>query len=331
MFILSLYSITCTLSLIVYLSKKHHNSILVTALFFVYILDHVVITMTELIPSFAHAYENIFLTVPSVKTLVYAFSFVFMIMLLKADFPKIQHQKLIVPYCIVVILLLLIPILPNSAWKSWFYFFPAQVFLFFYSLTGLSALKNVTEENTLWDYPYLKKLFTIMMLFSIIITLEDTFVIFRVDTYASSTHIFNRNISEDILRILLAIVSIRTTIAYLLLKTKPEEEESTEDAPDSLLVEEEAIPTEELLQSEESTEDAVQDKFKDFCQEYQLTIRESEIFALMIKNMSNQEICDSLLVSLGTVKTHTHNIFSKVEVSRRREAILLYTEYKSQK
>lgn len=48
----------------------------------------------------------------------------------------------------------------------------------------------------------------------------------------------------------------------------------------------------------------------------------------MLKNMTNQEICDNLFVSLGTVKTHTHNIFSKLGVSRRKEALSLYTEYK---
>lgn len=43
--------------------------------------------------------------------------------------------------------------------------------------------------------------------------------------------------------------------------------------------------------------------------------------------MTNQEICDDLFVSIGTVKTHTHNIFSKLEVSKRKEALSLYAEY----
>jgi len=49
--------------------------------------------------------------------------------------------------------------------------------------------------------------------------------------------------------------------------------------------------------------------------------REHEVLELMAKGLSNQEIADKLFVSLNTIKTHTSNLFLKLEVSRRTQAI----------
>lgn len=55
----------------------------------------------------------------------------------------------------------------------------------------------------------------------------------------------------------------------------------------------------------------------------QLTEREREVLALMVKGMSNQEIAVKLVVSLGTVKFHIGNIFMKLGVQSRVEAVTL--------
>lgn len=49
--------------------------------------------------------------------------------------------------------------------------------------------------------------------------------------------------------------------------------------------------------------------------------REIEVLELMAQGLANQEIADKLFVSLNTVKTHSANIFSKLEVNRRTQAI----------
>lgn len=49
--------------------------------------------------------------------------------------------------------------------------------------------------------------------------------------------------------------------------------------------------------------------------------REHEVLQLMARGMSNREMADHLFVSLNTIKTHTSNIFLKLEVSRRTQAI----------
>ncbi len=52
-----------------------------------------------------------------------------------------------------------------------------------------------------------------------------------------------------------------------------------------------------------------------------LTTRELEILALIAKGYSNQAIADTLFIALSTVKSYNNNLFGKLEVSRRTEAV----------
>lgn len=52
-----------------------------------------------------------------------------------------------------------------------------------------------------------------------------------------------------------------------------------------------------------------------------LSKRELEVLQLMAAGMSNQEIASQLFVSLNTIKTHAANLFLKLEVKRRTQAI----------
>jgi len=56
-------------------------------------------------------------------------------------------------------------------------------------------------------------------------------------------------------------------------------------------------------------------------QYFGISDREFEVLTLMEKGMSNQEIANKLFLSLHTIKTHTSNLFSKLNVKRRTQAI----------
>ncbi|MEL6562366.1 MAG: response regulator transcription factor [Bacteroidota bacterium] len=49
--------------------------------------------------------------------------------------------------------------------------------------------------------------------------------------------------------------------------------------------------------------------------------REMDVLLLMAEGLSNQEIADKLFISIHTVKTHSSNLFSKLQVKRRTQAI----------
>jgi DNA-binding NarL/FixJ family response regulator len=55
-----------------------------------------------------------------------------------------------------------------------------------------------------------------------------------------------------------------------------------------------------------------------------LTRREREVLTLMADGLRNRDIVARLVLSESTVKTHVYHIFTKLEVTTRVEAVLLY-------
>ena len=65
-----------------------------------------------------------------------------------------------------------------------------------------------------------------------------------------------------------------------------------------------------------------------------LSKREIDVLELMVKGCTNQQIADSLVLSIHTVKTHLANIFVKLDVKNRTQALIkakeldIYTDNK---
>ncbi|MEP7165818.1 MAG: response regulator transcription factor [Ferruginibacter sp.] len=53
----------------------------------------------------------------------------------------------------------------------------------------------------------------------------------------------------------------------------------------------------------------------------ELSKREMEILSLLAEGHSNQEIAAKLFISVSTVKTHVQNLFEKLDVKRRTQAV----------
>ena len=53
-----------------------------------------------------------------------------------------------------------------------------------------------------------------------------------------------------------------------------------------------------------------------------LTIRERQIFELLIKNYSTDDIATKLMISSKTVRNHISNVIQKLGVKGRSQAIL---------
>ena len=57
-----------------------------------------------------------------------------------------------------------------------------------------------------------------------------------------------------------------------------------------------------------------------------LTERERDVLRCMVDGMNNNEIAEKLVISLGTVKFHVSNIFQKLGVDSRVEAVKMAME-----
>lgn len=58
-----------------------------------------------------------------------------------------------------------------------------------------------------------------------------------------------------------------------------------------------------------------------------LTGRELEICELLLRGFNKREICLKLFISMNTVKSHTNNIYKKLEVHSQLELIKRYSQF----
>jgi LuxR family maltose regulon positive regulatory protein len=52
-----------------------------------------------------------------------------------------------------------------------------------------------------------------------------------------------------------------------------------------------------------------------------LTDREIEVLALVAEGLTNREVAQRLVVSVSTIKAHTYNIYTKLDVHNRTQAV----------
>lgn len=86
-----------------------------------------------------------------------------------------------------------------------------------------------------------------------------------------------------------------------------------------------------LLRAEEYKESDKERQIVGFCRFYALTERETEILRMVLNGSSNQDIADELYITVGTVKTHIHSIFVKMNVERRSQLMKVFIDYVPQK
>ncbi|WP_428212956.1 helix-turn-helix domain-containing protein, partial [Enterococcus faecalis] len=202
--------------------------------------------------------------------------------------------------------MLAIPFSQNSALKVWLYYLPNQLFLIYLGCYALYQLR--IDPLSALAKKYLRFIGWLSIGFGVAILLEDTFVIFNIDQYSDIVFkINNRNVSEDIYTIILSIA-----IIYF----------CNRDFPLSVLEKDAA-----KLEENQSDEPVL---LAPFCDAYQLTQREREVLSLLLECKTNQDIANELFLSIGTVKTHIHNIFVKLEVNKRAEVFVSYQLFSQQ-
>ncbi len=333
-----------------YQLKRNRLYLYVIGIFALYIVDELVIYMTEALDLFGSKYNELFMSSPSVKTVIYIGMAVFMILIQNALFRKPFTAANGVILIVFGLWLMFVPMLPHGATKMWLFYLPFQIFTFFFSLYGMQYMKkNPMPEGQQAANRHFHFLLVTTMIFSVLIALEDFFVIFFVDDYSSlAVSIYQRNHCEDVLRILYSITwihlfsrrfstektalsrAVRADLSGDGAETAPEAPPAPRSRPATARPIE-AAPEPEPAEEESPPQLSSRDyKILLYAKKLHLTVRESEILKLLLENRNNQQISEELVVSIGTVKTHVHNIFQKVDVKKREELLRCFEEFDPQ-
>lgn len=317
--LLILFTIVVSYSFKIYLCKKEKLHLFISVLFLFYIFDNIVIYMTEFLNSFSKAYDLSFLIAPTFKTLIFIVTGLCLIMI-QENVLKLKLKAFDI--CIYVTLTLIVLIVPFVFEKNlmvWLYYLPYQLFTFYLSFIGILYLnknKDLLNNKLIQKY---KNLLFWTAVFSVLIVVEDSVVIFNYDIYSDvMVKINNRNVCEDILSIIYALYAIVYYSGNIAI-TEDINSNNNDDKNNIVNEDKSNICNEKVI--------SVKNLNLDFGEKYSLTPREIEIFNLMLQGKTNNDISEGLMISLGTVKTHVHNIYQKVDVTKKSMLIKIYKEF----
>ena len=318
-FLIVLYTMVLTFCIINYRHKKRQLTAATAVLFLFYILDNIIIYMTEFLDGFSVRYDLQFMSAPAFKTLIFLVTSFCLVSIQHQVLPRRRKNRDTAALVLLGLSLLFIPTAGYGAFKVWLYYLPAQLFTLYLSVSGLLYLKKHPGELDREMHSY-KSLLWITAVFSLLIMTEDTIVIFSFDVYSDiMVKINNRSFSEDMMSILYsayALIYLTRQLQGPLIEIQaPGKAGNTAPAPDDGM---------------QAMTDAGPDSntvYLHFASHYQLTSREQDILRILLTDKNNQEISDALFISIGTVKTHVHNIFQKVNVTKRSQLLKVYFEY----
>ncbi|WP_312653721.1 helix-turn-helix domain-containing protein [Aminipila sp.] len=302
--LLLLYGTAMIYSFITYGLKKFPVCFYLTVLFLFYIFDNTVIYMTEFVHDFSVTYDTSFMSVPAFKTVIVIVTGFCLTNINKRIFKKSLSTMDFIVLISLGLWDLFVPMLRDSAFMVWLYYLPYQLFTLYISVTGLLIIKKDTKITEAIPFlKHYKKILLCTLLFSFLIVIEDTIVIFNFDSYNNLlVKINNRSLTEDILSIIYSLFVIHHL-------SKELQNDTLNHSPMPMVV------------------NLDNDHFYKFVKTHNFTTREQDILKYLLEDKNNQEISDILFISIGTVKTHVHNIYQKMNVSKRNQLIRSYEDW----
>lgn len=201
--------------------------------------------------------------------------------------------------------LLIAAALPDGPIKQWLFYSAREAFLawclLFLLFVSLSNRKSSVEKALVLRQ---KRFIAMVAMIICCIIAENTFVILIWHPSQATLdsmlplYISERNFSENLLVITLGVIAVR-------------------HAADALKLRHVEPPTPRA----DNQERYVALSMSLFSEKYGLTARERDVLRGIIDGKDNQNIASDLNLVLGTVKSHTHNIFKKAGVATRQELL----------
>lgn len=200
---------------------------------------------------------------------------------------------------------LIASLMPDGPVKQWLFYSTREVFLV-WCLAYLAwlAKAKATDAPTRVLVRHQKKVVMAAAVLVACIIAENTFVIliWQPDQATMDSmlpiYIAERNFSENLLVILFAALTARHAMDLFRLRHN-----------------------EPPTPKESSQKRYVESALSLYGERYNLTVRERDVLRAIIDGKDNQNIASDLHLALGTVKTHTHNIFKKTGTKTRQELL----------
>lgn len=284
---------------LIYRENKSKTILWVDIAFFVMLAESIVLYMTDFVGNFWEYYTSNIVHEPIIRTiLIIALLSSYRGIIFYAF--KVPFFKLEKVFCTVAIVFLVVMhLFPISLGINLTYNTTTWIYTFYMLLISIKYCKQS-------DYsPEVKKridiflkLFFILQIFAYIEVIfwnfTNSFILKRLYDYSQ------RMLALEIITYIYDITGIICGVRYLI---KPHNIDS------------------------ENSKEIFKKELEDFSSEFGLTPREQEVLELLVQHLTNEEICNKLYISLGTVKTHIHNIFLKSQVSRRTDLIEMVKKY----
>lgn len=207
------------------------------------------------------------------------------------------HKSCILFFAAVALFCAYIAWLPQTLLTIWLFYLPRQICHFGYGIFFLIRRGLEKDEAVCKRMERCSFLVLGVFLLSVSILLEDSLLISHIQTYFTDMlSVTERNFSENILWLFIMLCSMVYCVRELEQGKTP------------------AVASGSAPASE--------------AEEYRFTPCEIQILDCILQYKTTAEICEELNISTGTVKTHTHNIYMKVNVKSRQELIRALTETK---
>ena len=232
--------------------------------------------------------------------------------------------------------------LPQTLLTVWLFYLPRQIYHFGYCVMFLLRRFLEKDEAVQKRMECRSVLILGVFLLSVSILLEDSLLISHIQIYFTDMlSVTERNFSENILWLFIMLYSTvycmreleRSGTAKSPGVTERFETVSARTADRSGIVKSPGLanPAEMMkfpgpAVSRQSP--AQPDYLTEIAEKFKFTPREIQILHGILCDKTTAEICGELNISIGTVKTHTHNIYMKVQVKSRQELIRALAEHR---
>lgn len=316
---------TMTLCLILYLDSKAKRWLAVGIYFLLQAVLELIIRATEVQNSLTLWFNHVFGELTAVKGLFYSVLIFDMVLVVCYTLDmKPKPVYFLAPSLICVTLICFSMVQEKNMIFYGVYFVPCELFYIGWSGFGLHKIRRKEHPE---DYALFRMVLILMIISTCIILAEDFYTSWYYGLYntfvgctdPASPHdyIKARSYSESLLQIILAGFALYAAGGSLMRKLHPESGQTP--------------PCSSQTTSEEAPDPngATAAKRARFAVDAALSVREKEVLPLLLDNYSMQEISAALMISPGTVKYHTHNIYQKAGVGDRVELILKVDSYDS--